>query len=51
MKGVIGNAGSGISSGVSQGSGNTFIVEGAKSVRVEGKLCSRHQDLCLMNVS
>jgi hypothetical protein len=51
VKGVIGNAGSGVSSGVSQGSGNTLAVEGAKSVRVQGKLCTRHRDLCLMNVS
>ena len=51
VKGVIGNAGAGVLSGVSQGSGNTLIVEGAKTVRVEGKLCARHQDLCLMNVS
>lgn len=50
VKGVDGNAGSGVSSGVSQGGGDTIILEGAKTVRVEGKLCTRHQDLCLMNV-
>jgi hypothetical protein len=51
VKGVIGNAGKGVSSGVSQGSGDTIIREGAKSVRVEGKLCARHKDRCDMNVS
>lgn len=50
-QGVIGNAGSGISSGVSQGSGHTVMIEGAKNVRVEGELVTRHNDLCLMNVS
>jgi hypothetical protein len=49
IKGVIGNAGKGVSSGVSQGSGDTWITEGAKSVRVEGQLCARHLDLCEMN--
>lgn len=51
VKGVIGNAGKGVASGVSQGSGDTVIIEGSKSVRVEGKLCARHLDLCQMNVS
>jgi hypothetical protein len=50
VAGVIGNAGSGISSGVSQGGGDVVMIEGAKSVRVEGQLTSRHRDLCLMNV-
>ena len=49
--GVIGNAGSGVSSGVSQGGGDTKILEGATSVHVEGKLCARHLDLCDMNIS
>jgi hypothetical protein len=47
---VIGNAGKGVSSGVSQGSGDTIVLEGAKSVRVEGELAARHLDLCDMNV-
>ncbi len=51
VKGVIGNAGKGIASGVSQGSGDTVIVDGSKSVRVEGQLVARHRDLCQMNVS
>jgi hypothetical protein len=49
-KGVVGNAGQGVSSGVSQGGGDTKIIEGSKSVKVEGKLCARHLDLCDMNV-
>ncbi len=50
VSGVEGNAGSGVSSGVSQGGGDTIIIEGAPQVRVEGKLCARHLDLCQMNV-
>lgn len=50
IKGVIGNAGKGVSSGVSQGGGDTKILQGASSVRVEGYHGARHQDLCDMNV-
>ena len=50
IEGVIGNAGSGVISGVSQGGGNTVILEGAQSVRVEGELCARHMDLVEMNI-
>lgn len=50
IQGVIGNAGSGVSSGVSQGSGDVVLIEGAKSVRVEGRLVARHKDLAHMNV-
>lgn len=50
VQGVIGNAGSGVSSGVSRGGGDTKILEGARTVRVNGKLCSRHLDLVDMNV-
>ena len=50
IQGVIGNAGKGVSSGVSQGSGDVILIEGAKSVRVEGRLVSRHRDLAHMNV-
>jgi Domain of unknown function (DUF4150) len=50
-QGVIGNAGSGVVSGVSQGAGNTIIKQGSKSVRVNGEPCARHLDLCWMNVS
>lgn len=51
VRGVIGNAGSGVVSGVSQGGGHTVMLEGAQSVRVQGKLCTRHMDLCMMNIS
>jgi hypothetical protein len=51
IKGVIGNAGSGVHSGVSLGSGNTIITQGAQSVRVNGELCARHLDQCWMNAS
>ncbi|NUP10801.1 MAG: DUF4150 domain-containing protein [Polyangiaceae bacterium] len=51
VRGVIGNAGSGISSGVSLGSGHSIIKEGAKTVYVEGKKCARHLDMCSMNVA
>ncbi len=50
IKGVIGNAGKGVSSGVSQGGGDTKILKGSGSVRVEGKWGARHLDLCDMNV-
>jgi hypothetical protein len=50
IAGVIGNMGSGVSSGVSQGSGDTVIIQGAQTVRVEGELTARHNDLCQMNV-
>ncbi|EYF05388.1 PAAR-like domain-containing protein [Chondromyces apiculatus] len=50
VSGVVGNAGSGVISGVSQGSGDVVVLEGATKVRVEGQLCARHRDLCLMNV-
>jgi hypothetical protein len=50
VKGVVGNAGQGVMSGVSQGGGDSVIIEGARNVRVEGQLCARHLDVCLMNV-
>ena len=50
VQGVIGNAGSGVSSGVSEGGGDVGILQGAPNVRVEGRLCARHLDLCDMNV-
>ena len=51
IQGVIGNAGSGVISGVSQGAGNNIILKGAQSVRVNGQLCARHNDLVGMNAS
>jgi hypothetical protein len=49
IQGVIGDMGQGVKSGVSQGGGDTKIIEGAQTVHVEGELCARHLDLCLMN--
>jgi hypothetical protein len=51
VQGVIGDAGSGVISGVSQGAGNNIIREGAKTVHVEGSLVARHDDLVGMNGS
>jgi len=51
IQGVIGDAGSGVISGVSQGAGNNQIRTGAQSVFVNGKLCARHNDLVGMNGS
>ena len=51
IQGVIGNAGSGVISGVSQGAGNNIIRTGAPTVLVNGKLCARHDDLVGMNAS
>jgi Domain of unknown function (DUF4150) len=51
IQGVIGDAGSGVISGVSQGAGNNIIRTGAQSVRVEGQRCARHNDLVGMNGS
>jgi len=50
VSGVVGNMGSGIMSGVSQGGGDVAVIQGARTVRVEGQLTARHSDLCLMNV-
>ena len=50
-QGVIGDAGSGVISGVSQGAGNNIIRTGAQTVRVEGALVARHDDLVGMNGS
>lgn len=50
ISGVVGNMGQGVLSGVSQGSGDVVVLEGAPNVRVEGRLCARHLDLCEMNV-
>lgn len=49
IDGVVGNAGEGIVSGVSQRDGNVLVVEGSQKVLVNGKKVARHGDLCLMN--
>jgi hypothetical protein len=51
IRGVIGNAGAGVISGVAQGAGNNIVREGAQTVRVEGALVARHHDLVGMNGS
>ena len=51
IQGVIGDAGSGVISGVSQGAGNNQIRTGAPSVLVNGEQCARHNDLVGMNGS
>ncbi len=51
IQGVIGNAGSGVISGVSQGAGNNIVREGAQTVHVEGALVARHFDRVGMNGS
>lgn len=50
VSGVIGNAGQGVMSGVSQGSGDVWMIEGAPTVQTEGKRAVRHHDLVHMNV-
>lgn len=51
VSGVDGNAGAGVSSGVSLGGGDVVIIEGAATVRVEGQPVARHGDLVHMNTS
>lgn len=46
---VNGNAGAGVQSGVSQGSGHSKILTGANSVFIEGRQSARHLDEVLMN--
>jgi hypothetical protein len=49
VRGVAGNAGSGVRSGVSLGSGNVKVVSGSRTVFVESRAVARHGDLCEMN--
>lgn len=51
IQGVVGNAGSGVISGVSQGGGDNVILEGSTVLNVEGARCARHLDLVGMNAS
>ncbi|WP_395322609.1 PAAR-like domain-containing protein [Variovorax sp. UC74_104] len=51
VKGVTGNAGSGVRSGVSLGAGNVKIISGSQTVFVESRAVARHGDLCEMNGS
>jgi hypothetical protein len=50
VRSVIGNAGAGILSGVSQGAGHSIMIEGTDHFTVNGKRVCRHDDHCLMNV-
>ena len=50
IKAVIGNAGKGVLSGVSQGSGDSVIIEGAPHLFVHGKAVSHDGHEVLMNV-
>lgn len=49
IAGVVGNMGKGVVSTVSQGSGDTIVIQGVDNVRAEGRAVCRDQDLCLMN--
>jgi uncharacterized Zn-binding protein involved in type VI secretion len=49
VRGVIGDAGSGVKSGTSQQRGDVVILTGSPTVKAEGKQVARHGDLCLMN--
>jgi hypothetical protein len=50
IKGVIGNAGKGVKSGVSAGKGDNVVIQGSPTVIIEDKLAARHDDLVQMNV-
>jgi len=49
VKGVLGNAGKGVKSGVSLGKGDSQVIQGANKVFVEGRQAARHLDEVLMN--
>jgi len=49
VKAVEGNAGKGVRSGVSLGSGDSQIQQGSSTVFTEGRLTARHLDEVLMN--
>jgi hypothetical protein len=50
VKGVVGNAGEGVLSGVSQGAGDVVMREGAKHLFVHGKAVCHHGHEVEMNV-
>jgi uncharacterized Zn-binding protein involved in type VI secretion len=50
VKGVQGNAGKGIESGVSQGDGDVIVEEGSKLLFVNGKAVAHHGHRVTMNV-
>lgn len=49
VKAVKGNAGKGVRSGVSLGTGDSKIQQGSSTVFTEGKATARHLDEVLMN--
>jgi len=49
VQGVKSNAGKGLKSGVSRAAGNVKVVNGHQGLFVEGRVVSRHGDLCEMN--
>lgn len=50
VRGVVGNMGKGVLSGVAQSAGHTLLVEGESTVTVDGKPIVRHGHRCVMNV-
>ena len=50
IKGVVGNAGEGVLSGVSQGDGDSIMDEGSDRLFVHGKPVCHHGHRALMNV-
>jgi hypothetical protein len=50
VRGVNGNAGAGLGSGVSLGSGDVVMSKCTEHFHVNGRRVCRHDDLCLMNV-
>ncbi len=51
IQGVVGNAGEGIESGVSQLAGEVVLTNGSPTVIISGKSSVRDGDECLMNCS
>lgn len=50
IKGVVGNQGEGVLSGVAEGAGDSIMVEGTEHLFVNRKRVCRHGDKALMNV-
>jgi hypothetical protein len=50
IAGVVGNAGEGVLSGVSEGQGHTVMIAGEEKVLVNDNPVCRNGDPCLMNV-
>lgn len=51
IQGVVGNAGQGLESGVSQLAGEVILTNGSPTVLINGKSSVRDGDACLMNCS